>query len=285
MSKRLLAIIWIFLFTPLLVVAQEQIDQSIEDFKVSGYNEEKGTSWELKGKSARMKDELLEVDGVKVKGKSKDVEVDVTSEKGYYNQDKGIVLLSHDVQARSSTGAVLTTDQAVWDTKANVLETDKPLIIVQEDKSARLEGVGGRVEIDKNTAVIHKDVRAEMDRSALSDEEKGKRHRTLIRCKGPLEVRYKDKIAVFNNDVVVEDESATIYADKLTVYFNSPDNRIRKIVAEGHVKIVKGDNVTESEKAVYDVESDSLTMIGEPKVLFYTGEEIGRTSLGDERFN
>ncbi len=276
----------IVLFSSVPVLAEQNgVDQNIEDFKVSGYNEAKGTSWELRGEKARIKNEMLEVDRVKINGRTKDTHVNVVSEKGYYNKDKGIVLLSHDVTATSSTGAVLTTEQAVWDTKQNVLQTDKPLTIVQENKSAKLEGIGGRVEIDKNTAIINKDIRGEMERSPLTEEEKKKRHRTLIKCKGPLEVRYKDKIAIFNNDVVVEDESATIYADKLTVYFNSPDNRIRKVVGEGHVKIVKGDNVTESEKAVYDVESDSLTMIGQPKVLFYTGEEIGKSSLGNKRFD
>ena len=264
---------------------QDRVEQSIKDFKVSGYNENKQTSWMLRGEKARLKGEMLEVDGVKINGQSKDRHVTVVSEKGYYNKDKGIVLLSHDVKATSSTGAVLTTEQAVWDAKKNVLQTDRPLTIVQKNKSAKLEGIGGRVEIDKDTAVIHRDIRGEMERGPLTKEEKNKRHRTIIRCKGPLIVKYKDKIAVFNNNVVVEDESATIYADKLTVYFNSPDNRIRKIVGEGHVKIVKGDNVTESEKAVYDVESDSLTMIGQPKVLFYTGEEIGKASFGDKRFD
>ncbi len=286
MVQKILSLVFMvfFLFGG-SVYAQDKVDQAIEDFKVSGYNDEKDTSWELKGKDAHLKGDMLEVNEVKIKSRCKDLEMNVVSEKGYYNKSKGIVLLSHDVKAVSSNGTTLTTDQVVWDTKRHVLETDKPLTIEKMDKSARLQGVGGTVEIDKNTAMLHRNVRAEMDRSALSNEKKEKRHRTVIKCKGPLVVHYREKVAIFNNDVVVEDESATIYSDKLTVYFNSPKNRIRKIIAEGHVRIVKGDNVTESEKAVYDVENDSLTMIGEPKILFYTGEEIGKAYLGDKRFD
>ncbi len=280
----LLALLVLGLSADGLLCADEEISQSadqvVEDFQVSGFNEETNVKWRLKGETARLKGDLLEVDEVNVVQTSPQADVTLTSQHGYYNQSKSIVLLSKDVKAVSSTGAVLTTDHAVWDTKNNKLETDAPLTITQEDKGAELKGKGGEVLLDKDLAVVKSDVQAKMIK-----EERGKLHRTLIRCKGPLEVHYKDKIAIFHNDVVVEDESATIYADQLTVYFNGPNNRIRKIVAKGHVKIVKGDNVTESDKAIYDVESESLTMIGEPKVLFYTGEEIGKTSLGDERFD
>ncbi len=279
-----LALLLTGLSTDRLLGAEEKVSQSadqvVEDFQVSGFNEESNVKWRLKGETARLKGDLLEVDEVNVVQTSPQADVTLTSQHGYYNRSKSIVLLSKDVKAVSSTGAVLTTDRAVWDTKNNKLETDAPLTITQEDKGAELKGRGGEVLLDKDLAVVKSDVQAKMVK-----EDKGKLHRTLIRCKGPLEVHYKDKIAIFHNDVVVEDESATIYADQLTVYFNAPNNRIRKIVAKGHVKIVKGDNVTESEKAIYDVESQSLTMIGEPKVLFYTGEEIGKTSLGDERLD
>ncbi len=264
------------------------VEQSIHNFTVSGFNDENGSQWKMYGVTARIKDSLLEVDKVYVEGICQGVKVNVASDKGYYNQDKGIVLLTKNVKAVSSTGAELTTDSAVWNTQDNVLETDSPVVITQDDKDARLEGRGGKVELDKNLAIIKKDVKAEMLRADVVDTNTStatKKHKTFIRCKGPLEVKYKDKIAIFHNKVVVEDEEAKIYADKLTVYFDNDENRITKIVAEGHVKIVKDDNVTQSRKAVYDVEKQSLTMIGEPKVLFYTGEEIGRASFGNEKFD
>ncbi len=269
------------------------VEQTIKDFSVSGINDSAKTRWDMHGDTARIKDNLLEVDNVKVTGFSDGVRVDVVSEKGYYNRDKGVVLLSKDVKAVSSTGAKLVTDTAVWDTKKNTLETDDRVTITQDDKGAVLKGKGGHVELDKNVAVIRSDVEAQMYRSSAKEmglpvggeSKEKKRHKTIIRCKGPLEVRYRDKIAVFNNNVVVEDEEAKIYADKLTVYFNNDDNRISKIIGEGNVRIVKGDNVTESEKAIYDVENESLTMVGEPKVLFYSGEEIGSASFKDRKFN
>ncbi len=270
------------------------VEQTIKDFSVSGINDSAKTRWDMHGDTARIKDNLLEVDNVKVTGFSDGVRVDVVSDKGYYNRDKGVVLLSKDVEAVSSTGARLVTDTAVWDTKKNTLETDDRVTITQDDKGAVLKGKGGHVELDKNIAVIRSDVEAQMYRASAKDmglpvkdrDEDGKqRHKTIIRCKGPLEVRYRDKIAVFNNDVVVEDEEAKIYADKLTVYFDNEDNRISKIIGEGNVRIVKGDNITESEKAIYDVENESLTMVGEPKVLFYSGEEIGSASFKDRKFN
>jgi len=50
---------------------------------------------------------------------------------------------------------------------------------------------------------------------------------------------------------------------------------VKDIVAEGNVKIKRGDNMTYSEKAVYDAVSKKVSLAGRPKLVIYQEGEGG----------
>lgn len=94
-----------------------------------------------------------------------------------------------------------------------------------------------------------------------------------VNCSGPLEMRYNDGIAIFNNDVVVDNAQGKLFSDKATVYFDTKDKTKMKIVAEGHVKIVKDESVAFADKATYVGESKNVVLEGNPRLIYFSKKD------------
>lgn len=94
-----------------------------------------------------------------------------------------------------------------------------------------------------------------------------------VNCSGPLEMRYNDGIAIFNDDVVVDSEQGKLFSDKATVYFDTKDKSKTKIVAQGHVKIVKDDNVAFADKATYTGQNKNVVLEGNPRLIYFSKKD------------
>lgn len=94
-----------------------------------------------------------------------------------------------------------------------------------------------------------------------------------ITCTGPLEMKYNDGIATFNNNVVVDNAQGKLFSDKATVYFDTKDKTKMKIVAEGHVKILKDNNVAFADKATYAGETKNVVLEGNPRLIYFSKKD------------
>lgn len=94
-----------------------------------------------------------------------------------------------------------------------------------------------------------------------------------INCAGPLEMKYSEGIAIFNNSVVVDNREGKLFCDKATVLFDAKDKTKLKIIAEGHVKIVKDDNIAFCDKAIYLGQEKNVTLEGNPKVIYFSKKD------------
>jgi lipopolysaccharide export system protein LptA len=83
-------------------------------------------------------------------------------------------------------------------------------------------------------------------------------------------MRYNDGIAIFNDNVIADTQNEKLFADKTTVYFDVKDKTKMKIVAEGHVKIVKDENVAFADKATYTGESKNVVLVGHPRLIYFS---------------
>lgn len=75
----------------------------------------------------------------------------------------------------------------------------------------------------------------------------------------------ENQVAIFENDVRVEDVRIRLAANKMTVRFGD-DNAIIHIEAEGDVYIVQEDRQSWSQKASYDVLSGEIVLDGDPMI-------------------
>ncbi|MFO7832321.1 MAG: lipopolysaccharide transport periplasmic protein LptA [Desulfuromonadaceae bacterium] len=95
-----------------------------------------------------------------------------------------------------------------------------------------------------------------------------------------LDVDDKRGVFVFRGDVVAKQDNATIYSDRLSVFYTSPpttkddtdpadtqDRSIEKIVALGSVRIVQEGRIATGEHAEYLYTEGSVILTGSPKVM------------------
>ena len=73
---------------------------------------------------------------------------------------------------------------------------------------------------------------------------------------------YKRSIAVFEDNVKVNDPQVRMEADKLTAIFDST-NSVKSITATGKVKMWQADKVATCNKAVYVGTSGEITLTGD----------------------
>ncbi len=105
---------------------------------------------------------------------------------------------------------------------------------------------------------------------------------------------YEKNIASFNDNVKVEKLDLIIYSDKMDLYFVTGDNSakadkttksmansIDKIIASGNVKIVRGENISYSQEAIYTALDKKVVLSGHPKLVFYSTEEFKNASFGN----
>jgi lipopolysaccharide assembly outer membrane protein LptD (OstA) len=68
----------------------------------------------------------------------------------------------------------------------------------------------------------------------------------------------------------VDNAQGKLFSDKATVYFDTKDKTKMKIVAEGHVKIVKDDNIAFADRATYMGETKNVVLEGNPRLIYFS---------------
>jgi len=311
MLKRfIIVIILIFLTAPHLYAesqnTQEESDQQISDFSLAGYTEKGQKSWDLAGKSADIFTEVIKLKDVKGNLYGKEEDILLTAEKGDFNKVDGKVHLEENVVITTSTGSKLTTDSLDWDRKNQTVTTEDLVNIEKENMVTTAYGAVGKPNL--NNIVLKKEVKVQMNpkADAKQKDSNANKDQMVITCDGPLEIDYEKNIATFNNNVKVDRPDSQIYSDIMYVYFlsnkdtaldatldkataqatvtNESDksqssslmgSRIDKIIARGNVRIVRGENISFSDEAIYTASDKKIVLNGRPKLVLYSTQDLG----------
>ncbi len=114
---------------------------------------------------------------------------------------------------------------------------------------------------------------------------------TLSQGSGPikieadsLEIRDKDKAAIFSGNVVVTRNDAVIRAARMTVLYaggsmtggaaSAPDQQVRRIEMSGGVLVVQKDQQGSGDTAIYEKASETMTMSG--NVVLTQGQNVAK---------
>ncbi len=290
----------------------EESDQQINDFNLVGYGEKGKKSWDLAGKTDDINTEVVKLTDVNGNLYGKEEDVNLIADKGDFNKIDGKVHLQDNVVITTTSGTKLTTDSLDYDRKNQHMTTED--IVNIERENLRAVGRGAEGQTNLKQVALKKDVKLDvipaMEKGlSLAQKEKEK---IVITCDGPLEVDYEKNIAEFNKNVKVDREGSQIYSDIMFVYFipgkkeeADPENKeadnqgaktaetaqgsaekkggdsffagssIDKIIARGNVKIVRGENTSYSDEAVYTSASKKIVLTGRPKLIMYSTEEMG----------
>ena len=265
--------------------------QQINGFSLSGYGERGKKSWDLSGKTADILNDVVKMD--KVVGNMYGVQdnINLTSDKGEFNKAEGKVHLQDNVVITTTSGAKLTTDSLDWDRKNQFVSTKDLVNIKKDNMTVVATGATGQTSLKK--VAFNKDVRLDIDQAGKDKlAPPDPKNKIVITCDGPLQIDYEKNVAVFENNVKVERPDSVIYSDRMEVYFlpgkksEVKDNKeekapggmnggkIDRIFASGNVKVVRGENISFSQEAVYSAVDQKLTLSGRPKLVIYSTEGL-----------
>ena len=252
----------------LAAFAEETLpEQEVHSFSFTEYSKEGKREWEVQGASAVLQGDLatLEKPVLAMEGKTT---MTVTSERGTYDRHTAQAHLEENVFAETSDGATLKTDSLDWDGSSKKISTEDRLTI--EKGLLTTEGRGAEAYPDLKKIALKEEVKVNMAPDIQ------------ITSKGPMELDYTRNIAVFHDDVKVIDKEGELLADRMDVTFDPQTNHVKEVIAIGNVQIKRGDNVSYSEKAIYDAMLGKVTLVGKPKLFIKPEEEKARAFIGDQ---
>lgn len=283
--KRFLPALCIFIFlfavVPFTVFSQEGTDtepSQMYDFNLAGYGAQGQKTWEIQGASMDMQGSDIKISDITAHLFSDKENMVLTADNGRFDRDNSTMYLRNNVKAVTDNGAELKTNSLEWAQKKQLITTDDRVYISKERMNA--VGTGIEAQPDFKVAKLKKDVTVTMDEGTKDKEENkdGKeglsRNKIIITCDGPMEMDYNSQFAVFHNNVKVDGgpDQGTMHADKMTVYFSADSKQVDKIIAEGNVKIVKGENISLSDTAVLTGADKKVVLTGRPKLVIFTDE-------------
>ncbi|MFH1768734.1 MAG: LPS export ABC transporter periplasmic protein LptC [Candidatus Omnitrophota bacterium] len=233
--------------------------QKIQDFYLSNYKEDGGREWEVKGKEAVVSQKYVDIDKMEGTYFQSDDKIDVKADKARLDKDSMDVHLEDNVKVNNEKGVTLNTEVLDWQKNTNTITTDRDVEVIKED-SLEIKAKG----MDANTELKKVNFQREVRANVIENNDVVK-----IDCDGPLEIEYTQGQAIFYNNVVVDNIRGKMFSQKATVFFNSEENRIIKIIAEGDVKIIRDDNVTFAERAIYLEANKKVTLEGRPRLVIF----------------
>jgi LPS export ABC transporter protein LptC len=276
--------------------AAVESDQQISEFSLAGYGDKGQKTWAVAGKTADIFDDVVKLNSVvgNLYGKE---EIKLTADQGDFNKTDGKVHLEKNVVITTATGSKLTSDSLDWDRKNKLVSTDDQVNIWRENMVTVAKGARGEPGLKRVT--LEKEVQVNIN--PAPEQKGGIKEKITITCDGPLEIDYGNNIATFKNNVRVVTAGSTIDSDIMDVYFISSKkeegaakdesgitgstqamaNKIEKIVARGNVKIVRGENTSFSEEAIYTGADKKIVLSGKPKLIIFSTGDFKDASFGN----
>lgn len=248
--------------------------QQFQGFNLQGYNDKGEKSWVVNGDKADILGSKVKISNVAAESYG-DQKVNLTADEGTIDQVSGNIHLEKDVVITSEKGAQMTTDSLDWDRTKDLVQTDDDVVIT--DKDMMVTGKGMDAHPGLKSAEIHKNVTATMDTEPAPETTST----VTITCDGPMTLDQATSMAVFQDNVVAVQKDQKLKADRMEVYFDQGQKKIKQMICTGHVEITRGENKSYADKAVYDGAEQKLTLSGRPKLILITEGNNAITSPGN----
>lgn len=265
-------------------------NEQINEFSLSGFGDRGKKAWDISAKSADILADTVNLKTVVGNFYGEKEQVKLTADKGNFLKNEGKVHLEDNVIITTASGAEFKTSSLDWDRKEKTITTNDRVDITKNNMITVAQGAVAESGLSK--VKLQKDITVEITPEKKTDNDStGK---TIITCDGPLDIDYERNIANFNKNVIVERPDMKIMSDTMEVHFvkssggkssgnpgetlSDISNKINRIIARGNVKIIRGENTSFSNEAVYDAVSKKITLSGQPKLVINSTEKIDASS-------
>lgn len=250
--------------------------QQLLDFSLAGYGAQGQKAWEVEGASMDMLGDDISITDMRAKLYGDSENMTLTADSGRFDKQTGVVHLRDHVHAITESGAHLNTEALDWYQAQQRITSEDKVNITKENITA--VAVGMEAQSDFKEATFNKNVvltlTEEKGDKGTATEGPSVPGQMIITCDGPLELSYEKQKAVFHNNVKVDGgpDKGQMYADEMTVYFNTATKQMEKMDAKGNVKIVRGENTSMSDSAVFLGAEKKVILTGRPKLVIFTEE-------------
>ena len=249
------------------------VQQQLEGFNLNGYDNTGKKTWEVNGDKADISEDKIKITNVDANFYGKE-NGNLTSKNGTIDKVSGQVHLQDDVVITSDRGTKMTTDSLDWNRNKDLVTTQDPVKIT--DEQGVVTGKGMTAHPDLKNASINKDVKAVINTASQAKSNLNSQKITIT-CDGAMKMDQLNFHATFTDNVVALEEATDrqLYADKMDVWFDDKNKKIKKVVCKGHVKAVQGNSASYAEEMVYTGSDELLIMKGRPKIVFDTADAKG----------
>lgn len=240
------------------------------NFELVSYHENGKKNWEIQGKSANIFANIVKLDNIVANAYGEERNFTLKADKGEVDKETNDVELEKNVSAVTSDGATMSTDKLKWLAKQDRVVTQENIKI--ENGNMTTYAKGAEASKGFGSIELKKDVTVNVKNPAM-----------VLTCTGPVSVDYAQNMAVFLNNVKVKDDQGELVAERMEVFFSKKNNDIIKVIAIGNVIIVRGENISYSERATYLAKENKVILEGNPKLEVFTDKETGlfsQPSLG-----
>ncbi|MDE2027209.1 MAG: LPS export ABC transporter periplasmic protein LptC [Candidatus Omnitrophica bacterium] len=245
--------------------------QQLQGFNLDGYNNQGQKTWDVNGDKADITQSNIQITKVDANFYGKQ-QANLKADHGTINKTNGNIHLQDNVVITSKDrGTQMTTDVLDYNRNKDLVTTQAPVKIV--DPQGVVTGQGLVAHPNLKNAQINKHVKATME----PPKGKGDGQVITITSDGPMQMNQAAMYAVFTDNVVAVEASTgrQLYCDKMEIWMDQATKKIKKAICTGHVKVVQGPNVSYANKMIYEGDTQMLTMIGRPKIVFDTGSTKG----------
>ncbi len=143
-------------------------------------------------------------------------------------------------------------DKVLWQSQKSRFITNQDVVISHKD--VEIQGTGSMGMVNDKFVQINRKIRM-MIRSG-----------TIVTCYGPAKIYYDENRVALYRDVWILDERGAVSADRMDGYFDPKEKELISVVASGNVRISRGEDVTFSDKAIYDTRTGSVRLEGAPEI-------------------
>ena len=246
--------------------------QQLQGFNLNGYNNDGEKTWDVNGTKADITDQKIQITNVDANFYGKQ-QANLTADHGTIDKTNGNVNLKDNVVITSEDrGTKMTTDRLDYNRNKDLVTTQDPVKIVDDQGVVTGQGMTAHPNLKK--AKINKHVKAVVNTQDKDDPDS---QTIIITSDGPMQMNQMTMYVTFNVNVVAREPSTgrELDSDKMEIWFNPVTKKIKKAICTGNVKAVQGPDVSYADKMVYEGDTQLLTMIGRPKIIFVTEGKKG----------
>ncbi len=211
-----------------------------------------------------------EDNGRKLKG------IVITADTGDVDKATNRGVLYGNVITRLGEDLVIHTEDFTYSSEDKSVDTDGPVTILGEQM--KVTGDGFKVSLSGAKAVIKNDPVMEVtsdknDVFLFSGKGAGANRditeNIFVRASGELVFEHKKKLATFYDNVRISRGKSTVFADKLTIPFDSKLEGMKQVIASGNVLASDGEKNAKGETLTWDSEKEIAILEDDPIAEFF----------------